>query len=270
MTEKKNEAKSYLGFPKPLLGQESLRLEFIANKEGFIALNKPSGVAVRQHPWNATNVHLDGCLNVQLKEAKPEFVSTGAELFGSIYPLDPEISGIALFGKDKTSIAHLRNAFGSSFIKFEFLFVAFSSEALGSSFVNDTALLAHRTKSKMIPSSAKGKRSKTAFRRLSGEETGWGLWEANTQLFRPHQVRLHASLSGLKLMGETLYEGVPAPTYASIGKRKKAQDLNTEIFKGLALHLEKASFSIENDPKETISAEMPRGLKTALNYLNLV
>ena len=270
MTEKENGAKHYLGFPKPLLGEESLRLELIANKKGFIALNKPSGIGVRQHPWDVSIANLDGSLNAQLKNAKPELVSTKAKLFGSIYHLDPEISGVALFGKDKVSIAKLRNAFGSSAIKCKFLFIAFSTKVLESRIVNDTALLLHRTKNKMIPSSAKGKRSNTVFKRLAGPKLGWGLWEAEAQHFRPHQVRLHISLSGLKLMGETLYRGEPSPTYASVGKRKKAQDSEAEIFEGLALHLEKVHIRLENEPEVVVSSEIPKSFVTARNYLNLV
>ena len=269
MTEKDNGAKHYLGFPKPLLGEESLRLELIANEKGFIALNKPSGIGVRQHPWDSSSAHLDGSLNAQLKDAKPELVSTKAKLFGSIYHLDSEISGVALFGKDKASIASLRNAFGSSAIEFKFLFIAFSADALEARIVNDTALMPHRTQNKMIPSSAKGKRSNTVFKRLAGPALGWGLWEAEAQLFRPHQVRLHASLSGLKLMGDTLYRGEPAPTYASVGKRKKAQDREAEIFKGLALHLEKVYIRLEKEPEVALCSNIPKSFVTALNYLNL-
>ena len=218
-----------IGFREGLLSGKPLRMDVLANSDDFIALNKPSNISLRQHPWDENSANLDTALNDHLKEGKPEILALGAESFGSIYFYEKAISGIALFSKHKAALTFLRNAFGSGLMEFKFQFIAQLEEGIEEHVINETPLIQHRYKFKMVPSTAKGKRSRTEFTCLKRGTGSWGLWQAKCNFFRPHQLRIHASLSGFQLMNDDLYRGVDAPTLASVGKRKKVGDSDLSL-----------------------------------------
>jgi len=255
-----------IGFPPPLMGYSPLRLLVLAESEEWIALEKPAGLAVREHPWDGKRPNLDAALNVQLQAEKPELVRRGASMFGSVYYLDPEISGVAVFGKHRESLADLRNRFGSGECEFRFIFIAGSRpEALEKAFTADAPLLPHNVKPKMIPSSAKGKKSFTDFQMLAESGHGWTVWEAKTTFFRPHQVRAHAAVHGIPVLGDIRYDGPEAPTRQALQPRKKSRVLNVSAFEGLALHL--ATCDMAGDV--AFQAEIPNGFRLFLKRLGL-
>lgn len=258
-----------IGFSEGLLLDKPLRLDIIADTPDFIALNKPANISIRQHPWDDNQPNLDFALNHQLKEGKQEIHALKAKSFGSVYFYEKAIAGVALFSKNKESLALLRNAFGSGLMEFNFQFIAQMEEDLEHSIINETPLIQHRHKFKMIPSTAKGKRAKTEFKCLKRGNEAWSLWQAKTNYFRPHQLRIHASLSGLRLLNDDLYRGIDAPTYASIGKRKKIDDAKTKIFSDLALTLNTVHFNMESTKSVHLVAEPSKPFKATLNYLGL-
>lgn len=258
-----------IGFPEGLLSDLPLRIEVLADTPDFIALNKPANISLRQHPWDDNVPNLDTALNSQLKVGKPEILALDAQSFGSVYYYEKAISGLALYSKHKESLAFLRNAFGSGLMEFHFQFIAQADEAIEESMINETPLIPHRYKFKMVPSTAKGKRARTEFKCLKRGNDSWSLWQAKINYFRPHQLRIHASLSGLQLLNDDLYRGVDAPTYASVGKRKKIGDTNTKIFSDLALTLNTLQFSSESSENMHLVAEPSKAFKASLNYLGL-
>ena len=266
--QKRPSAKA-IGFQEGLLSATPLRIEVLANTPDFIALNKPANISLRQHPWDDNVPNLDTALNQQLKAEKPEILALGAKSFGSIYFYEKAIPGVALFSKHKEALAFLRNAFGSGLMEFQFQFIAQAEEGIEESMINDTPLIPHRYKYKMVPSTAKGKRAKTEFTCLKRGNESWSLWQAKINYLRPHQLRIHASLSGLKLLNDDLYRGVEAPTYASVGKRKKAGDANTQVFSDLALILSSVQFNSESSESICLVAEPSKAFKATLNYLGL-
>ena len=115
--------KNAVGFPPPILGEKPLRLSVLAETNDWLALDKPIGFGTRAHPWD--NVpDIDEALNIQLEAGKPELVRRGATLFGSMYYLDPSVSGVAVFAKSRDALANLRNRFGSGESSFRFKFLA--------------------------------------------------------------------------------------------------------------------------------------------------
>ena len=244
-------------------------MEVLANNNDFIALNKPANISLRQHPWDENSANLDTALNHQFIEGKPEILALGAESFGSIFFYEKAISGIALFSKHKAALTFLRNAFGSGLMEFKFQFIAQAEEDIEENIFNETPLIQHRYKFKMVPSTAKGKRSRTEFKCLKRGIDSWGLWQAKCNYFRPHQLRIHASLSGFQLMNDDLYRGVDAPTLVSMGKHKKIGDSDKKIFSDLALTLNTVQFASESSESIHLVAEPTKGFKTALNYLGL-
>lgn len=268
-TSKKGPA---IGFPPPLLGEVPLRLPIVANSDHWLALNKPAGAGVRAYPWDEGIPNLDGALNQQLQAEKPELVALDAELFGSIYYIEPEVSGVALFGKSRDAIAQLRNAYGSGEFEFSYLCVSriHPSATVGEVLEADAPLLPHDWKLKMIPSTAKGKRAQTRFKCLGISTSGWALWEAKTRYPRVHQIRAHAAVLGIALLGDALYGGPDVPLLADLMPKKRGPGMRAAIFTGIALHLKKVRLPLDHEPSACDSlAEAPKAFSVMLKRLGL-
>lgn len=256
-----------IGFPAPLLGERSQRLEVLGRGDGWVALAKPAGVGVRAHPWDAGVPNLDEGLNVQLAAGKPELAEYAADLFGSVYYVEPESSGAALFATTRASLDCLRNACGSAEMGFRFCFVSrlVSGDEVGLVRASDAPLLEHDWKLKMIPSTAKGKRAATEFRCLRVSRLGWALWEARTRYPRMHQIRAHAALVGVPVLGDVLYGGAEVPTLADLMPKKRGPGLAATVFDGLALHL----WGVEMPSGGEVEAPFLRNFEVLLKRLGL-
>ena len=267
MPDKPNK-KNAIGFPPPLLGEKPLRLPVIAETAAWLALEKPPGVGTRAYPWD-TEPDMDAALNTQLQAGKPELLRREASLFGSVYYLDPAITGVAVFAKHREALADLRNHFGSGDCRFRFKFIS-AAQPAGSeaSFRADAPLLQHNVKPKMIPSTAKGKKAFTEFRRIAESPKGWALWEASVDFFRPHQIRAHAAVHEIPVMGDALYGGAEAPTQRELHPKKQRAGLNFPSFHGLALHLAEVQL-VPGDPDATILCESPKHLRLLIRRMGL-
>jgi len=265
--------KNSIGFPPGMLGDAPLRMPVVGESEGWIAVEKPAGVGVREYPWDAGIPDMDAALNQQLQAGKPELVKRGATLFGSAYYLDPAISGVALFAKNRESLSELRNLAGSEELSYRFLFVTRSGAGEGASeVVDDAPLLPHNTKPKMIPSTAKGKKARTAFKLLSESKLGWALWEATTSFLRPHQVRAHAAVHALSVLGDELYGGPEAPLLCELLPNKRTSGTRNPVYSGIALHLGEVTLpAIEGQSSASVvlRAELPRHFRVMLQRMQL-
>lgn len=263
-------AGKFIGFPPGLLVDHPLRVSVIDEADGWIAVDKPAGVAIRQHPWNHKKVDLDTALNKQLKARKPELLKTGATLFGSIYNVDPEISGVALFAKHRDSLSQLRNLAGSEKLLFTFLLVTKSDSAEGvDELIVDAPLIVHNTKPKMIPSTAKGKKAKTHFQRINESPSGWSLWKASTRFPRFHQIRAHAAVEGIPILGDAVYSGPRMLLLSELMAGKQIAEMNHPIFSGIPLHLSEVRLpDLDDEPKIIqLGAALPKSFRLLLERL---
>ena len=261
-----------IGFPPGMLADAPFRMPVIGESDGWIAVEKPTGVGMREHPWDAGVPDMDAALNKQLQAEKPELVKRGATLFGSAYYLDPAISGVALFAKNRDSLTELKNLVGSAELRYRFFFVTKARAAGGAKeVVANAPLLPHNTKPKMIPSSAKGKKSTTEFKLLSESHLGWALWEATTSFLRPHQVRVHAAVQELPVMGDVLYAGPEAPLLSELLPNKRTSGIKFPVLDGLALHLGEVILPAFSEAAAAVSlrAELPRHFRVMLQRMQL-
>ena len=261
-----------IGFPPGMLADTPFRMPVIGEADGWIAVEKPVGVGMREHPWDAGVPDMDAALNKQLQAEKPELVKRGATLFGSAYYLDPAISGVALFAKNRDSLTELKNLVGSAELRYRFFFVTKARAAGGAKeVVANAPLMPHNTKPKMIPSTAKGKKSTTEFKLLSESSLGWALWEARTSFLRPHQVRVHAAVQELPVMGDVLYAGPEAPLLSALLPNKRTSGIKFPVLDGLALHLREVILpaSSEGVAAVTLRAELPRHFRVMLQRMQL-
>ncbi|MGF1484715.1 MAG: hypothetical protein ACFBZ8_10175 [Opitutales bacterium] len=219
-----------IGFPPPLLGDQPWRLRVFDWQERLLALEKPVGVLVDPHPWYPKSPSLVAALAAQAEADKPELA--GFE-FGRVHGvgfLDAEIAGAALIAADKIAAAHWRDLAGSDQIEWTFEVIARPiappETALGKrggtiesaeAFACELPLIGEDASAQTRVSHRFGKRSRTCFQRDPTFEAvaDWQCWTARVRLNRPHQVRLHAFESGLRVAGEKLYldehEAIAAP-----------------------------------------------------------
>lgn len=264
-----------IGFPPGLLGNAPLRIPLIHDAVDWIAIEKPTGVGGRKHPWDIGVPDMDTALNDQLKENKPELLRLNAMMFGSIYYLEPEASGVFLFAKNRESLARLRNQVGSEELCFRFLFVAQAKKSIEvSELTADAPLLPHKTKPKMIPSTAKGKKARTHFRLLFESDLGWTLWEAHASYIRPHQVRAHAAIHGIPVLGDMLYSGPEAPHLNKFLTKKRTISVDSAIFSGVALHLSEVILPIASGDSVAdrirLFANPPKDFQLMLKRMRLI
>jgi 23S rRNA-/tRNA-specific pseudouridylate synthase len=120
----------------------------------------------------------------------------------------------------------------------------------------------------MIPSTAKGKKALTKFQRITESPKGWVLWEARATFFRPHQIRAHASVLGIPILGDALYNGPEAPTQRELHPKKQRSGLNLPAYQGLALHLNEVELS-SDCAEVTIMSEPHKHLRLLLRRMEL-
>jgi len=265
-------SKQFIGFPPGLILDRPLRLPVIKETDDWIAVEKLAGIAIRQHPWSHGKVDMDAALNEQLQAQKPELVRRGATRFGSVYNVEPEISGVALFAKHKKSMMELRNLAGSDKLQFIFLLVTKSdvSKEIDEK-IADAPLLPHNVKPKMIPSTAKGKKARTHFKRIHQSTAGWALWQARTAFPRYHQVRAHAAVEGIPVLGDSLYSGPEIPLLSDLMSGKRTIRMQQPIFDNIALHLTKVILPDFETGAESVqlTAKLQKHFKLLLERLEL-
>jgi 23S rRNA-/tRNA-specific pseudouridylate synthase len=239
----------YVGFPPPLLGATPVRLEVLHVEEGFLALNKPSGIAAAHHPWYPRTPDVSASLQYQLVREKPELLRLGllpGQPLQTVYNADPSASGVACFTWGQEAPERWRNAFGSSLLSFEFCFVA-EGNATSDTFTCDLPLAPHFHEPRMVVSHQTGKKTTTHFRQL--ERFGrYSLWEATCDYLRLDQILLHALESGLTILGESKYTQ-SAPLYLSSLKGRRYRG-NTEkeepLYAFPAIHLQRLRLPAES------------------------
>lgn len=211
---------TFIGFAPPLLGPEPVRLPVVAAAEGLLALNLPGGLAADADPLNPQGAPLVAqALREQLAAGKPELARLGLKSVQSVFNLEPEMSGLALYAMSRRAAELWRNAYGSELLRLRFLLICERTPDLPDTLDCDLPIARHRDGGQMLVSHKSGKKTFTSFRRLAVAKMPKGrhnplfekeLWEATATYMRPHQIRLHAHELGLRVCGEGHYAQVPS------------------------------------------------------------
>jgi 23S rRNA pseudouridine1911/1915/1917 synthase len=179
--------RNFIGFPPNTIREPSARVEILASRDDFLAIDKPPNV-----PSEKIIEHLP-----------KQWAGFGPYYPKAVFALDEEISGIFLIAKTKKSAAELRNFHGSQLFTFTFDLLTLPT-ALDKPITCDLPIAKHFSRHTMVVSRKSGKKSHTDFRFV--ENVGpYEHWQAITRFLRPHQIRLHAHECGLGIIGENLY-----------------------------------------------------------------
>lgn len=238
---------TFIGFAPPLLGAQPVRLPVLGLGGGLLALNLPGGLAADADPLNPPAVPLVAqALREQLAAGKPELARLGVRQVQSVFHLEPEMSGIALYAVEKEAAEVWRNAYGSALLRFRFVLICERAAHLPDALECSLPLARHKAGGSMLVSHKSGKKTATRFRRLAVAKAPTGkanplfdkeLWAAETAYLRPHQIRLHAHESGLRVCGESLYAQVPSFYLSELkGLRRRLAD-EVPLWSGPMVHL---------------------------------
>jgi len=261
-----------IGFPPNTLCPEPIRLEvFYSKPSSFSVLDKPAGLLLETYPGAPAEKSIMQAMRDQ--GAKPEFKRLGMDAPYAVNHLDFETSGAAIVACNKDSATSLRNALWSGHIDFEYLLLAKAGEK-HEPFEAELPLLMHEERPVWIVSHRFGKKAKTSFEPV--EILGaFALWRAKTKMARPHQIRVHAAESGLKVIGERIYSKTPCVYMSDLKKdlykiRSNADEKPFYPFvcvhlNSLSLDAKEAGFA--DGEKIEVSAPLPKGFATCLKRL---
>lgn len=244
-----------IGFPQGTLFERPVRLDVLAAKKGvFAALNKPADVLFEpyagapQIPAKGANRNpeqLSSVIAAMRKQAgKPELERLGMKSPFCALQCDFEISGACVAACDKPAAAALRNAAGSGYVSFEFIFLARRAPDLPEKFEADLPMVKNENRPVWAVSHRYGRKSKTVFE-LAENLRDFQLWKACATTPRPHQIRLHAAEKGLKIIGESVYSRggqIFTSQFKGDYKLKRGEEFERPIYPHLFLHLQKISF----------------------------
>lgn len=254
----------FIGFPPGLLGPKSYRLPLLRNRDNWFALYKPPRLLARAHPWHKECADLTFGIRSQLTRGKPELRRLGIRSVYFVSGPEYEVGGPAIFAKNKEASDCWRNALGSD--KFTFSFLGLSTGVWDRDKGRCHLPMAlHHRENRVVISRKTGKKSSTFFDEL-GKVPPFLLWRAKSRNPRLHQVRIHASESGLPILGDEIYGSGrvdPASFKPSWARRSVSR------LRGLALFLREVHLPPQMNENNPIAADLPRGFAYFLRKTGL-
>jgi RluA family pseudouridine synthase len=165
----------------------------------LIAVNKPAGVNTQRTPYQLKGTLEYWVCEYFRKQGSPEPARV-------VHRLDRGTSGVMLFPKHKRAAAWLSARFHDNLME-KFYWAVVSGRPEQSDWTVDGAI--GKVGSARYGIMAGGRTAVTAFRLLASSEQ-YSLIEARPQTGRTHQIRVHLEASGLPIVGDVTYGGVPA------------------------------------------------------------
>tara|TARA_B100001093_G_scaffold511617_1_gene579864 strand:- start:2229 stop:3233 length:1005 start_codon:yes stop_codon:yes gene_type:complete len=235
-------------------------LIFINESEEYIALNKPSGVAVQG--GNSQKYHVDGMLKCLYKDfIVPKLV----------HRIDKDTSGLLLVAKDQQSAKKFSNYFKERRIIKTYLAIVSPCPKIENGII-DLPIYKSGQKGhpKMIVDHNRGKKAITEYKVLDKVSSRAALIALYPKTGRTHQLRVHLEQINCPIVGDKKYSGLSSVyssdrsslEHASVSQIKWSH----KTIKNLQLH----AHSIRMPSNELIEAEVSDNFKKTLNFLGLI
>lgn len=246
-----------------------MRLPILARNDDVISFNKPAGFAVVRDGLRLPGPTLVEALHAAIGEGKPQWSNLGLRHAGCIHGLDAETTGVVLFALHADAESFLRNAVGSRDCEFVFDLIAETGVAFATHQC-DLPLAVHTDGGRSVVSRVSGRRCTTTFEPVM-RLGPFSRWEARTRDLRPHQIRLHAAESGLRIPGETCYARVPLVFLSALkqGYRPRSR-AERPMHAPLCLHLREIEFPGTDGSRVKVAAPLPRSFEALLRRLGAV
>ncbi|MBL4576277.1 MAG: hypothetical protein JKY51_09310 [Opitutaceae bacterium] len=259
-------SQSFLSFPPRFLGSAPQKFPLIANTEGYFAINKPSGMSSAMDKWATRTPDLSMALLRELETEKPQLQRLGIKIVSRVNPIDPEVSGVSLFAKNKEAEDFLRNTMGSQKMTFVYDLLV-EPDIKEKEVVCELPIARHDTEPRALISNQTGRKATTAFK----HQISYGryhLWEATTDVCRPHQIRLHAAESGLRVVGENIYANSQSIFLSDLKRGyRRGKEEEQALYSSICIHLREVSFEDTEGKQVSVKAELPKRFAVLLKKL---
>lgn len=200
----------------------------------------------------------------------PNLYDMLTEEFGKIFVvhrIDKETSGAIVFAKNAESHASLNSQFEHRAIHKSYLAIIVGRPAEAEGIIDLPISESQAHPGVMKVNRKHGKPSVTNYR-VDELFDGYALIEAIPESGRLHQIRVHLASVGLPVMSDKVY-GDGKPFFLSQVKSNYYSDGDEKpLLSRTALHAGSISFAHpQTDEQVTFNAEMPKDMRSVLNYL---
>ncbi|MCW3086847.1 MAG: RluA family pseudouridine synthase [Sediminibacterium sp.] len=231
-----------------------MHLDIIYENDGFIAVNKPSGLlSIPDRMGDENNLK-----NI-LKER-----------YGNIFTvhrLDKDTSGIIVFAKNEETHKQLSQLFEGREMEKYYVGLVYGNMMNASGSI-DAPIMEHPGKATKMLTHAKGKPSLTDYEVLESFRLfSWVQFRIHTG--RTHQIRVHMQHIGHSIVCDEIYGDAKPLLLSALKKNFKLSKIAEEerpILSRLALHSQRLAFTLNNE-SYTLEAEVPKDLRAVLQQL---
>jgi RluA family pseudouridine synthase len=250
--------------------QEFWEIPVLFEDEHLLALDKPARLLTSPDVNALERPSLMKLLHGGIAGKKPWAEARNLDYLNNVNALDFDASGVLLLAKNKPAFIALANLFSSEKARIKFIALV-RGEPLENQFEVNAKLSPHPvTPSVMRVDSSGGKQATTKFEVLENfPRLGYALLRCEPLIERHHQVRVHASHVGLKIVGDEIYGGKPL-WLSRLKKdfRLKPGKEERALISRAALHAEELILPHPvTGETVTIKSEWPKDLKVALKFL---
>jgi RluA family pseudouridine synthase len=250
--------------------REFWEIPVLFEDEHLLALDKPVRLLVSPDAENPARPSLMKLLHAGIHDQKPWAAERHLAYLNQTQHLDFDVSGVLLLAKNKPAFIALANLASSGKMRIKYTALV-RGEPLENQFDVDAKLAPHPVKpGEMRVDSSGGKQALTRFEVLEDfPRFGYALLQCEPLAERAHQVRVHASHIGLKIVGDEIYGGKPL-WLSRLKKdfRLKPGREERPLLARVSLHAGELSLPhpVTNEPL-VITSEWPKDLKVAVKYL---
>ena len=251
--------------------REFWEIPVLFEDEHLLALDKPAGLLTSPDSGKVDErPNLMKLLHAAITGGKPWACARHLDYLSNAHHLDCETTGVILLAKNKPVMIALANLFSSEKARIKYITLV-RGEPLENQFEVDAKISPHPVKLDLMRVDPQnGKQSKTKFEVLENfSRFGYALLKCEPLTGRMHQIRVHASHAGLKIVGDEIYGGKPL-WLSRLKSDYRLKEGRTErpLISRVALHAEELSLShpVTNETV-TITAPWPKDLKVAVKYL---
>ncbi len=234
----------------------------------LLALDKPARLLTSPDRYDPDRPNLMKLLHRDIARGAPWAKERGLSYLANAHRLDFETTGVLLLAKDKPTLIHLANLFGSERTAKTYIALVHGNPP-EDEFEVARKLAPHPTKIGLMRSDEKrGKKARTTFHVLERFRRH-ALLECKPATGRTHQIRVHLQSRRLPIVADPLYGGRPL-LLSSIktNYRQKADEEERPLIGRLALHAAELTLAHPTTGQNvTISSPWPKDLTVAVKYL---
>ncbi len=248
-------------------------LTILHEEEGWMAVDKPAGIAVEPERWERSRATLAGALLHVAQQRSADLGSPGERL-RVVHRLDKETSGVLIVAKDLPTERYLRMAFEGHRVQKRYWALVEGEHPLRDGECEEIDLPIGpdpRRNGRMVVDERQGKPSLTRIA-VESRFRGYTLLCCEPRTGRTHQIRVHLAALGFPLAVDRLYGRRDALNLSALKPRYKAKPGRPEkpLIDRLTLHSVSVAVPRPQDPDDLpvhVTAPLPPDFARALKHL---